>query len=155
MIISQLKHLDKYRSLSSNIGQAIDYLKTDEWRTLADGRYEPGGESFYISVGRYQTKTAEPLTYEAHKRYLDIQIVLSGEEGMAYVEHEGLVNLIPYDQQRDISMWSSPKGCPVMVTLLEGRVAILFPEDAHAPGLSLGSEPCWMHKVVVKVLWEE
>ena len=155
MIIGQLEHLDKYRSLSRHMSQAIDYLKTNEWRTLADGRYEPGGESFYVSVGRYQTRVSEPLTYEVHKRYLDIQIVLSGEEGMAYVPSEGLVSLIPYDAQRDISMWSSPKGRPMMVPLFKGLVAVLFPEDAHAPGLILGSEPCWMHKVVVKVLWEE
>ncbi|NLC32986.1 MAG: DUF386 domain-containing protein [Clostridiales bacterium] len=154
MIIGHLDHLDIYRGLNSHMSKAIDYIKTQHWRTLPEGRHELGAESFYVSVGRYQTRTADPLSYEVHQRYLDIQIVLSGEEGMAYVEHDKLINLIPYDPARDISIWSSPKGTPMIVPLFEGRIAVLFPQDAHAPGLTLGSEPSWMHKVVIKVLWE-
>ena len=103
MIIGHLNHLERFRQVSSHMNKAIDYLMTQDWQSLPDGRYEPVDDSFYLMVSHYQTKTADSLSYEAHNNYLDIQIVLAGEEGMGFAEHQGLENITPYDAVRDIS----------------------------------------------------
>lgn len=152
MIIGHLNHLERFRQVSNHMNKAIDYLMTQDWQSLPDGRYEPVDDSFYLMVSHYQTKTADSLSYEAHNNYLDIQIVLAGEEGMGFAEHQGLENLVPYDAQRDISFWACPEGDRTIIPLFPGRIVVLFPEDAHAPCISLGIEPSQMHKVVLKVL---
>lgn len=47
-------------------------------------------------------------------------------------------------------LYETPEQC-TNVVLRAGDLAVLAPEDAHKPGCTLGSEPCHVRKIVVKV----
>jgi YhcH/YjgK/YiaL family protein len=88
---------------------------------------------------------------EAHRRYIDIQYVLSGKEIIGY----GLAN--PADEvlddqleQKDAIFFKNIKQ-EIDLILTGGMYAIFFPADVHRPGCVYG-EPSQVRKVVVKVL---
>jgi alpha-L-rhamnosidase len=86
---------------------------------------------------------------EAHRKYIDIQVVLSGEELLAYAPIQGLSITQPYSEDRDIVFYQASERISE-VKLEAGMFCILFPQDGHIPGCQL-KRPSEVHKVVVKV----
>ena len=87
---------------------------------------------------------------EAHRGYYDVQFVVSGQELLQYAQLDGLAECQPFDEENDFGLYEAPKECTDVV-LHAGDLAVLAPEDAHKPGCALGSEPCHVRKIVVKV----
>ena len=79
-----------------------------------------------------------------------MQFVVSGQELLQYAQLEGLPECQPFDEGNDFGLYETPEQCTDVV-LRAGDLAVLAPEDAHKPGCTLGSEPCHVRKIVVKV----
>ncbi len=129
---------------------AFRFLKENDLAELAPGRYDIDGDNLYVSVSEYLTKNEEDASYEAHRKYIDIQYVVSGVEliGIAPVSLKQEVREA-YDPERDIEFFS--------VNRIENHEAspdrffIFFPEDAHRPGLKKGDNSM-VRKIVVKLI---
>lgn len=84
---------------------------------------------------------------------MDIQIDLEGSEqiGVSSLEDPRLTVTQAYDKRNDCQLLSGPLtvSCPMG----PGRFLILFPHDAHAPGLADGV-PGTVKKAVIKVKLE-
>ena len=96
----------------------------------------------------YTTRARGEVPFEAHRKYIDLQCVLSGSEVIRAappMEREGGT---PYDPERDIAFFDREGGVDLFMT--PGVVAVFFPGDLHAPGISL-AVPAEVVKVVVKV----
>ena len=143
MIKDNIKNYLTYKDLSENIKLGLKYLAETDFNTLADGNYEIKGEDVYAIVQSYTTKPEGKL--EAHRLYVDIQYLISGEEKIG---HALLANQqIATDYVKDIIFY---EGSPqAYITLKEGEFAVLAPADLHAPCLTLKT-PCEVRKVVVK-----
>ena len=102
------------------------------------------------SAASTSTVPAEEKQLEAHRRYYDVQFVVSGEEVMQYAPLEGLAKVQPFDEDADFGLYCTPER-PSSIVLRAGDVAVLAPEDAHKPGCALDA-PCCVRKIVVKVL---
>jgi biofilm protein TabA len=114
---------------------------------LTPGRYEIGASGVYALVSEYLTKTAAAATIECHRRYIDIQCVLAGEERVGIVPLERCT-LGPYDNERD---FQEAKGPLDFITLRPGLFAVFFPADGHLPGISPGGAAVPVKKLVIKV----
>ena len=60
---------------------------------------------------------------------------------------------LAYDEKKDISFGTVGPGKWTPIHLQAGQVAVLWPEDAHAPKLAAGG-PSPVMKIVVKVVVE-
>ena len=85
--------------------------------------------------------------WEAHRKYIDIQYVLSGRERMGYSNTGKLKALTQYDEEKDYALY---KGKGEMLTFTSGTFAVFFPEDAHMPCIKAENNE-EVRKVVVKV----
>ena len=56
----------------------------------------------------------------------------------------------PYDEEKDAVLGAVPAGEWTPVRLAAGLAMVLYPSDAHAPGLAAG-EPAAAKKVVLKI----
>jgi YhcH/YjgK/YiaL family protein len=150
VIATNLSTLGRYKALGKNLAAAIAWLEAGGWDGLPDGRHEIDGTKAYALVSHYNSKQLAQARYETHKEYIDIQLVVSGREFMEVRDVQGMAVTDPY--KPDIEYYAAPTGRTAHEMLLEPGVAlVLFPEDAHRPGIAIGgvSEP--IHKVVVKV----
>lgn len=149
MIFDRIESAHLYTNLNDRFTKAFEILADKTLSSKQDGRYAVEGNDLYYIVQHYTTKPMEKDKLEAHRKYIDIQAVLSGEELLAYAPIEGLAVAQPYSEDKDIAFYHAPDKIS-MVTLRPGVFCILFPQDGHIPCCQLDG-PSGVHKVVVKV----
>jgi YhcH/YjgK/YiaL family protein len=149
MVIDKLENAYLYAGLSEKIGKGLEVLKDEKIYTKKDGRYDINGDNLYYIIQRYTTKPIKEGRLEAHKKYIDIQFVASGEEVIGHFSPGQLNIQKPYDEAKDVVFYKVPDEINT-VKLSKGMFCILFPQDGHMPCCQLAG-PCEVLKVVVKV----
>ena len=146
MIIDLLSNSRLYRGLHPRIDRAFEYLHRADLAALALGDHEIDGENIYARALTYTTRLPEDCQWEAHRLYIDLQVMVEGAERIAYAP---VSSMTPgeYDEARDF-LHLSGTGDPV--TLPSGSFMLLWPTDAHMPGLA-ADQPAPVNKVVVKI----
>ena len=115
------------------------------------GRHAIAGEDAYASVFSYDTKPAKEGVYEAHRKQIDIQMLLKGRE-LVYVTHvDGLSVKTEYNEEKDYALFNDPERLPGAAPLTAGFFAVFFPNDAHMPSLNYGPLSDNVKKMVVKI----
>jgi len=150
MIVSDLENICRQAVMSPGIEKAADFLRRPGIAALPDGRYEIDGEMVFAIVQRYRTAAAAAPRFEAHRKYIDLQFIAVGAEVIGWAPVGLMAVTEPYDAAKDICFGAAPAGESAAVRIGAGQLALLYPEDAHAPRLAAG-EPCQVTKIVVKI----
>jgi len=148
MILDRIEHAALYAPLSARMKAALEFLGRPDLATLPLGRHEIDGENVHASVQAYTTRDRGEGRHEAHRRHIDVQCILEGGERFSIAPLEALRPLVPYDEARDAEFRA---GAGPEVVLQAGQFVILYPHEAHQPGLHPAQEPVAVRKVVVKV----
>ncbi len=85
MIIDRLEFADRYVALHPQFGAAFRFLRQMDPNALPDGRLEINGSDLFAIVERTTGKGPGGTQVEHHRRYLDIQYVVSGEETIGWI----------------------------------------------------------------------
>lgn len=145
MILDTLENAAHYAGFRAGCSEAFGFLDQPGMEELADGKYEIKGDCVYAIVSRTQGRAVTDGQLEGHRKYIDIQYVISGEESMGWRATEGLKSAVAYDEEKDLEFFEGEPESIVRVP--PGAFAVFFPTDAHLP--LIGSGP--IHKVVLKV----
>lgn len=148
MIYTKFKYLKTLQGLNENLDKAIDYLKGFNLNDLVMGRNEVDGDRIFINRFRYETKPVEQTVFEAHEKYLDIHLLLSGTERIGISDIADM-EVIRKDEANDGIDCRGP--VQQMINMKPGDVLIAFPEDAHMVKIQC-ADICQVEKAVVKVL---
>ena len=116
----------------------------------AAGHYEIE-KNAYANIDVYETKQIENCRFEAHKKHIDIQLLLSGCEELDYTRIDGLDVSEDYDEARDIMFFANTSDCDKVILKPE-KFAFIFPHEAHKPQIASGGISQKVKKVVVKIL---
>lgn len=109
------------------------------------------GDEVFARVMSYETRSPGASVLETHKKYVDVQAVLAGKEGMEWFPAEGLAIDKPYDGTKEAQFYIRPKPGPARVDVIPGIFVAFFPNDAHMPSLMTGNRPERVKKMVVKI----
>ena len=135
MIHTTVDHLERYLTIHPRLEMAAKALLAIRERPFLPGRHAVDGEEIYVNAAAYQTRAIEASVMEAHRKYIDVMLLLEGEERIAQCDLAQLGQITqPYDAAQDALLAEIPAGVS-LERLGPGDVVILFPEDAHAPGL--------------------
>ena len=107
--------------------------------------------AFFANVEKYETKLIEKAKFEAHNDYVDIQILLQGNENIFITDKNILTVSEPYDKDRDICFYSDKFDSSMPIMLDSSNFVVIFPHEAHAPQVSINEIPEEVLKVVVKI----
>jgi YhcH/YjgK/YiaL family protein len=129
--------------------RAFEYLAGTDLTTLPLGRTDVLGDDIYVTVSEAETKPREQVKFEAHRRYIDIQLVVRGQEAMGVAPAAALTTVEPYDPARDIEFFAVPATSET-VAVRAGEFVVFTPDTGHRPSLHLEG-PHVSRKVVVKV----
>lgn len=80
MIYTDLNNLERYLGMGKHLDTAIHYIKEHSLNDLKKGRNEVDGDFAFINCFEYETLPEEKTAFEAHEKYADIHMVISGEE---------------------------------------------------------------------------
>lgn len=147
MVFDTIEKLDQYAALSTNLNKAIKYIKQTNLNELTLGKHEVITDEVFVIVSEYKTKDADVCKPEAHIGYIDIQVLLSGEELIGYAPLKKQKVDVAYNADNDVVFYKSKTN---KLKILPGEFAIFFPHDIHQPGVKVNEEQM-VKKAVVKV----
>lgn len=147
MIIDQIKNASLYANANPKFAKAFEFLLNDNLKVLKDGRYTIDGDEVYANISQYSTKPQSEGKWEAHKKYIDIQYVIKGQEKMGCASLMQMQPTTDYNEVTDLQFF---EGDGSFYTVPEGTFVIFTPKDAHMPCICIDSEEL-VKKVVVKI----
>lgn len=151
MIIDNIKNCEKYESVHEGFKAGFLAIKQYVKDNAEIGKYEIDGKKVYAMVQEYESKLSAERKFEAHKNYIDIQFVISGEEQIQVIDESGLAVKDKYNPEKDVEFFEVPENC-TSAYMRAGDFAILYPGEVHAPGVCINEKPQTVRKIVVKVL---
>lgn len=122
------RHPDK-DVLNQRIEFAIQYIKNLDKNNIEAGIY-PVNDFLYLSVQEYDTKDEEDCVTESHRKYVDVQWIVKGEETICVSDISRLQPEKEYWEEKDIAFWK-PSSAMMRMVLTEGSYAVFLPEHAH------------------------
>ena len=148
MLATNLALAQKYNYLEEKFVKSFAWLKENDIKSLADGRYDiaPGVFAF---VQRYNTVPFAEQRFEAHNDYFDIQYLADGIESFN-VAPRAACSLTTEDLKNDVVFFAHPEHYS-SVTLEPGDFVIVPPEEAHQPRVAYKENSVPVVKVVVKI----
>lgn len=126
---------------------AFNWMKNQDLKSLAVGKYPIDGENVFASVTEIIDKPFEDTKWESHKKYIDLQYVISGEEkiGIAPTTNAKVTN--DYNPAKDVANYEINEADFVIAN--HKVFYLFFPEDAHRPNIKVNEEK--VKKLVIKI----
>lgn len=146
MIIDRIENKELYYAFGEGFKIGFDFIDKCRSENLPEGRYDLDGTDVFAVVQEYESKTE--AKYEGHTEYIDIQYIVSGEEGIDWKMRDESVSVSDYNNERDVEFFDAEE--PLRIPLKTGEFTILFPNDIHRPGMRL-KESVYVKKVLVKI----
>lgn len=145
MILDTLVNRKTYTA--GKLPSAFEWLAAHAGERLAPGRIELG-DGLYALVQELETKPVADAVWESHRRYIDVQYLIEGDEVMGWAPEPSLEPSAAYDESRDCRFYRAADS--TLLSLKPGMFAVFFPQDGHATGLhrTTGGK---LRKIVVKV----
>lgn len=135
-------------TLEERCMEAVIFLSQLDAKDLSLGRHDVN-EGFFYNVIEYNTTNEADKPYESHRKYVDIQLLIVGEEVMQVTDVGRLQAFDLYNTANDCTLYK-PTGCTASTILRPHSVMILYPKDAHR-SIALNGKSCQVKKVVGKV----
>jgi YhcH/YjgK/YiaL family protein len=149
MIFSSLLLSSRYSGLHPLFPRAFAYLRDTDLSALAPGVHQIIDQQLFLIVEEANGRTRAEAKLEAHRKYIDIQLVLEGVDEMGWKAlsdcHQPLGE---HNVERDIRFFDDEPAAWIAVP--PAHFCVFFPEDAHAPLVGKGA----IRKVIVKVAVE-
>ena len=99
MIYDRFENLNLYCQPGTRLYRALVYAR-DVAHTAADGRTDIDGDRLYASVASYETGLHEKRRFEAHRKFIDVQVLLEGEEAIDVSLEKNFPTLEAYDEKK-------------------------------------------------------
>ncbi len=147
MIVDHLSHIDPYAAIDPLLAAGLRFLCDEDLPRLPLGRADIDGDRVYALVQEYRTRAEADCRWESHRRYRDVQFIVSGIERIGVSQLSRVQLVTPYDEARDVAFYA---GAGDSVTLHAGMLAVLWPHDIHRPQVAAGA-PSEVRKIVLKV----
>ena len=139
---------EKKGSLEERCFEAANYLSQLKGEDLSLGRHIVN-DTFYYNVIEYKTTSEKDKPFESHRKYVDIQLLLVGEEIMQVKDVMRLQEEVKYNDEKDMALYRATNNAAITV-LRQDSIIILYPQDAHRSLSPLGGA-CIVRKIVGKV----
>lgn len=146
MIFSTLSQSSRYASLHPLFPRAFEFMRNTDLNALSPGVHQIIEKQLFVIVEEANGRTRAEAKLEAHRKYIDIQLVLAGVDEMGWKPLSDCHQPIDdYDSERDIRFFDDVPAAWIAVP--PDHFCIFFPEDAHAPLVSSGA----IRKVIFKI----
>lgn len=145
MILDTLSNSAYYESAHPLFVKAFEFLRSAPIGTMESGRYEIDGDLVYAMIQTPEGRSRGSVKLECHRKYIDLQFVVSGNEVMGWSPLSGLGHSLGFDEKSDCGFYKD--SAQSWFDVRPGCFAVFFPGDAHAP--CCGTGIC--RKVVIKI----
>ena len=145
MICASLTDAAAYRGIHPRLDRVLELLTPDYLASVGTERRELDGEALFVTRFDVSTVRDEARLFEYHRRYLDVFTLAEGCERVDIARPEALT----LREQRE-DYWGCAGEAEQSVILRPGSFLVLFPGDAHRPGMA-PAQPEAVSRIVFKI----
>ena len=146
MIIDTLDTLAKYMGVNPLFKDVVEFIENNNLSAMEAGKYTIKGSDLFVNITTAKGKAPDEAVIETHRRMIYIQIPLDNDETYRYTPLCRLPDT-PYNDEKDITKYPDLMA-ESFVDCQPGMFAIFFPQDGHAPCISMAPE---IKKAIFKV----
>lgn len=147
MIFGRIEDRSTAAFLPAEVQQCFEYCRSGKLDGLEKGSHEICGRDIFVNIVEYETDERTAKSWEAHREYLDIHVMLEGEE-IIEVNHIGRMEQGVFEPDSDYLPLEGEPCAQVICRPMD--FLICFPEDGHKPGVQVDS-PRKIRKAIFKV----
>ena len=151
MISAALSNLSQNSIAGERFAAAFAWLAKTDLASLEPGLHEICGNDVFANVMATTTMAPADKSYEAHRAYADIHVVIEGEERIGIAPVCACDALQDFDEAADFCLYSYPDANASWAVLHEGDFCVTPPSDAHKPACCGAAGPAPLRKICVKV----
>ena len=153
MFIGRINDAPVFSQLPDPLAEALVETLSNGLGGLEVGRYDlESVEGAYYMVMAGETKLAEECQPEAHRAFIDLQLLVDGRERLGMALPQELEPVVDELDEKDYALYPVPAG-EIFVDAEPGDFFVFFPGEIHRPMMAVeGPEP--VRKVVIKVPFE-
>lgn len=147
MIFGNIKVLKEYPFLEEQMKKCFSFAAGHDLTSFEKGRYEIEGDNLFVNVTEYTTAQAEERFWEAHKKYIDLHLMLCGQEqiDVSFIQN---MQVLEYVDESDFLRLDGGKNCSVVLT--PGDFLICYPGDGHRTAVAV-EKPENIKKAIFKI----
>ena len=146
MVIDTLDNFGKYVALNPLFADVEKFIKENNLAAMETGKYPIKDSELFVNITTAKSKEPEEAVLETHIKMIDIQIPLDVPETYGYTPLCDLPEA-EYNAEKDITKYPDLMA-ESFVDCQPGMFAIFFPQDGHAPCISMAPE---IKKAIFKV----
>jgi len=139
---------EQYAKNTATWDKLFEFLTEHNMEAMDLGKYPIDGEKCFAIVSEYDTKEIEDAKIESHKKYIDLQHVISGEEYIGLVPLDKTTITSPYNEEKDVILYRSEQVSYYPAT--NETFFLFFPDEVHQPGIQLQGKRR-VKKLVIKI----
>lgn len=137
----------QYSANKAEWDKAFAFIKDNDLKALSAGKYPIDGDNVYAMITDGPEKEFENTAWESHKKYIDIQYVITGKEKIGVESLSKTTVSKPYDETKDYANYTA-EGKFYIAT--PDEFFLFFPTDVHRPNIKVeGFDTA--KKLVIKV----
>ena len=146
MILDKLTAAQAYRGIHPRLDRVLGLLTPEFLETVGTQRLELEGDALFVTRFDVVSSEDETRLFEYHRRYLDVFVCAGGCERVDIARPEALTL-----REQSGDYWGCAGTAEQSVILRPGSFLVLFPGDAHRPGMA-PAEPGDISRIVFKIL---
>ena len=148
MIFGNIKQDNTFGELEAGIKKCIAYANEHDLFSYEKGSHEIEGDQLFVNIVEYETTLPENRFWEAHRKYLDVHVMLHGEEQIDLNFISNLAEKEFVEQDDFLPLEGEPNS---HVELRNNDFLVCYPGDGHRTAVQ-ADEPCKIKKAIFKVL---
>ncbi len=128
MIVDRMERFGQYSRNVPEIHEVMRFVEKVKKENIPAGKYPL--ENGFVLVQEGMTRPFEEADFEVHRKYIDIQVLVSGTEYVEYADITDLDTKVPFDEEKDLELM---EGCGSKIQMKPNMFYILYPADGHKP----------------------
>jgi len=149
MIFDKIENINRYQLPQEGFEELKIFLASFDLNAFKKGKFDINGEQLFGIGLEYNTKLAEECLWEAHQKYIDIHMILEGEEKIYINDISNTKLTKTYDKKDDYALFEGEKKDSIL--LKSGEFLILYPNEVHKTSIISKHHPEKVNKIVFKL----
>lgn len=150
MLLGDLTRADYAKSLPPVFAKLCEKLTALDLASLPLG-WQPLVDDIQMNIMAFETSMPEGKQAEMHRKFVDIQLVIEGEEMIEYgLQQPDLAKFDEYRDEDDYQLTPAIEDKNEVI-LKPNQFAIFLPYEPHKPGNTVNGKSQTIKKLVVKV----
>lgn len=145
MILANISDANAYRGIHPRLDRVIDCLNDAFLDAVGTETQKLEGDRLYVTRFNYETLPRDDTFFEAHRQYLDVHLMASGEERVEIASPNGLTL---FEHKDDFYAYRGEAQHSFV--LRPGMFLVVFPDDAHRIKMQVNG-PERVSKIVFKL----